>query len=325
MNKLSGKSSQKISKLGVLVAISLVSLIALSGCNKHKEDGASQTLAVVDGKEITVHQLNDELARLNVQPQQKDAATKQVIKALVDKQLLVNEAYKEKLDRNPSVLQAIERAKSQIMAQAYLESKLSTVTKPDKSEIDNYYNQHPEFFAHRQLVSMNQLVLSTLDLSADLKTDLDTAKTISDVSQKLDNKGVRYQKGNVTRVLGELAPNVQEKIKGMTPGQFLAVNAGAQTSIISVDGIKESPVKPEEAASAIENFLISKKRKDLGESEIENLRNAAKIEYTNPSIANNEQSNLTESKLPNNENASSSLKKEDSTKSSDIKEGVSGL
>ena len=297
----------------------LLALVLLSGCGKHNDNNATQTVATVDGTEITIHQVNEELARLNIQPSQKEAANKQIVKALVEKQLLVNAAIKDKLDRNPAVLQAIERAKSQILAQAYIESRLSSIAKPGQSEIESYFNKHPELFVQRQLVSMTQLNLSTLDLSADLKKDLDSAKTLNEVSQKLDGRGIRYQKNSVTRVLGELAPNVSDKIKSMIAGQFLVVNAGPQTSIISVDGIKESPVKIEEASSMISNYLLSNKRKEAGESLIEQLRGSAKITYSDSS-----QNNLDAKPAPAT-NSSNGANQDAASKSNDLKDGVKGL
>ncbi len=85
--------------------------------------------------------------------------------ALVDRQLLVNEAVHEKLDRDPNVVRAIERAKAQILAQAYLQSKLSSAAKPvqgrDRTPI---MRAHPELFAQRRMFEMRQFVVASKGL-----------------------------------------------------------------------------------------------------------------------------------------------------------------
>src|SRR5450830_1367746 len=101
-----------------LVACLLAGL-ALTACGD-KEKKPGQALVDVDGTEITVLQLNDELQRAAVPAQQQESASKQLLEALVDRQLLLAQAEKDKLDRDPKVLQAIERANAMIIAQSYL-------------------------------------------------------------------------------------------------------------------------------------------------------------------------------------------------------------
>jgi EpsD family peptidyl-prolyl cis-trans isomerase len=77
-----------------------------------KEKKPGQALASVNGDEITVLQLNEELQRAGVQAGQQEVASKRLLEGLIDRQLLVAEATKEKLDRDPKVVQAIERARA---------------------------------------------------------------------------------------------------------------------------------------------------------------------------------------------------------------------
>ena len=116
-------------------ALVLLVALGLSACGGDKKKEASQSLVRVNGEEITFLQLNEELSRTPPQPNQaaQDAARKQVLEALIDRQLLQNEAMTNKLDRDPKVMQAIERAKAQIIAQAYLQTRMAKATKPTKS------------------------------------------------------------------------------------------------------------------------------------------------------------------------------------------------
>jgi hypothetical protein len=84
-----------------------------------------------------VYQVNNELQRANVQPAQQEAASRQIVQGLVDRQILLQAAHKEKLDRKPQVMQAIENAKMQILAQAYLQERVASVAKPTADEIES--------------------------------------------------------------------------------------------------------------------------------------------------------------------------------------------
>src|SRR5882724_11602299 len=92
----------------------VVALLAVTlGCGRDsKSAAATQVLAKVNGDEISVHQLNDRLSQVQI-PTDVDATAvrKQVLESLIDEQLLVQRAMADKVDRDPQVLQAIERTK----------------------------------------------------------------------------------------------------------------------------------------------------------------------------------------------------------------------
>ena len=73
-------------------ATALVS-VALVGCEKKKEAGASPAAVVVNKEEITVQQVNQVLQQQRgLKPEQADAASKQVLERLIDQELAVQKA-----------------------------------------------------------------------------------------------------------------------------------------------------------------------------------------------------------------------------------------
>ncbi|MFL9710300.1 EpsD family peptidyl-prolyl cis-trans isomerase [Methylobacillus sp. Pita1] len=277
------KSLPKFSAVGVVVvAVS----IALSGCGDNKPHGskASQSLVSVNGKEITVHQLNEELARANVQASQKDVASKQILNALVERQLLEQAALKTKLDRDPNVMQAIERAKSQIIAQAYLQSKVASIGKPEKAEVDTFYRQNPQLFAERKLVEMEQLLIDSRYINDEFKSVLGSFKSLQEVAIWLDAKGIQYDRGEVARSVAELPPQISERLKDARKGQLFVIGMGPRTMLVLMNSVKDSPVSLVDATQQIEQLLLNKKRKEAGEAELQRLKSEAKIEYLDSSI-----------------------------------------
>lgn len=276
------KHWSKIAKTGVLaVAVSL----AVSGCgDKSHGNKASQSLVSVNGKEITVHQLNEELARANVQAAQKDAASKQILNALIDRQLLEQAAVKAKLDRDPNVMQAVERAKAQIVAQAYLQGRVASIAKPEKAEIEAFYKQNPPLFSERKLVEMEQLLLDSRQINDEFKASLSGFKSLQEVAVWLDAKGVQYDRGEVARSVAELPPQISERLKDARKGQLFVIGMGPRTMLVQMDNVKDNPVSFADASPQIEQLLLNKKRKEAGEAELQRLRTEAKIEYLDGSI-----------------------------------------
>lgn len=280
MKTISEMTIMQYKKVSIAGTIALSICMALSGCGgKSESNKNSQTLVSVDGKEITVHQLNEELARANVQPAQKDAASKQILNALIDRQLLEDAAIKAKVDRDPNVMQAIERAKSQLIAQAYLQGKVSNINKVDKSEVESFYKENPAAYSDRKLVEMEQLLIDSRHIGEEFKSALGGFKTLQEVASWLDAKGIQYDRGEVARSVAELPPQISERLKDARKGQLFVIGMGPRTMLVLMDNVKSSPVTLADASPAIEQIILNKKRKEAGENELKQLRSLAKIEY----------------------------------------------
>ena len=259
----------------------LVIAAGMSACGGSKEKKAGQTLASVNGEEITVLQLNEELQRANVQASQQEAASKQLLESLIDRQLLQSEAAKEKLDREPKVVQAIERAKSLIIAQAYMQKRVGTIARPTKAEVEKYFTSNPQFFSQRKQFDMRELIIATTDMNDELKAAMDSAKSLEDVAAWLDAHKVKYGRAQLSRTSADLAPELTGKLLSMPKGQLFIIREGDRTLLISLADVKDSPVTLEVAAPQIEQFLYNKKSKEAADAELARLRAAAKIEYLN--------------------------------------------
>ncbi len=280
------KTSLFPGKQRALCALLILAAASLSACsNKAKEAKPGQALASVDGEEITVLQLNEELQRAGVGAAQQDAASKQLLQALIDRQLLQSEATREKLDRDPKVMQAVERARSLIIAQAYMQKRLGTPARPTPAEIEAYYTGHPEFFSHRKQFNMNELVIASNDLTPELKAAADNARSLEEVAVWLDAHKVKFGRTQVTRSTADLAPELSAKLMAMSRGQLFVVKEGERSMLISIAEVKEAPVTLEIASQQIEQFLMNKKTKDAAAAELARLRATAKIEYINKAMA----------------------------------------
>ena len=277
--------NRSISSAAVLCA-ALIVAAGLSACGgKAKEAKPGQALASVNGAEITVLQLNEELQRAGVGPGQQEAASKQLLQALIDRQLLQNEAAREKIERDPRVMQAIERAKSLIVAQEYLRKRIGNPPKPTAAEVEDYFNKNPQFFSQRKQFNMNELVIASADLTPALKAAADAAKSLEDVAAWMDAHKLRFARSQVARSTADLSTEMSAQLLRMPKGQLFIVKEGERSLLISIAEIREAPVPLAVAAPQIEQFLVSKRNKDSATAELARLRAGAKIEYLNKSMA----------------------------------------
>ncbi len=267
-----------------ILALTLAALLAtlLAACGDNDPPAKpGQALVSVNGKEITVLQLNEELQRANVQAAQQEGAGKQLLEALIDRQLLQNEAAREKLDRDPKVMQAIERARAMIVAQAYMQKRIGGIDKPGAAEVRDYYSKHPEFFAQRKQFDMQQIIIDTRDLSEPLKLAADKARTLDDVAAWLDANQVAYTRGEASRTTSDMAPALSARLNSMVPGRLFVVREGARSMFVNLTAVKNSPASLALATPQIERHLMTKRGKEAAEAELARLRSGATIAYLN--------------------------------------------
>ena len=275
-----------IKKIGLArLALSLL-LVAcafqLSACGHKGAGGAlksGQTIARVNGDEITIGQLNYELQRANISPAQQDAASKQIVQGLIDRQLVSQAAIDAKLDRNPNVLQAMENAKAMVLAQAYLENKAANVVKPTDVEVKDYYNNHPDLFANRKVYLFDELSLSANSYSKALNDVANAAKSLEEIIAWLDKNGIGYNHAQATHAAEALPEALRKQLLKMVVGDIVFIRAREGNIIGRIQAVKEAPVTLENAKPYIERGLYGEKRKDAAKNEMINLRNAAKIVF----------------------------------------------
>lgn len=277
--------SRTMFRQGAALTLS-AAVLGLSGCSHSDGDNKpGQALVRVNGEEVTVYQLNEELRQVNSADADPQKQRKQLVDALVDRQLLVEEAQKQKLDRDPNVMEAIERARAQILAQAYLKTKVADMQKPDQGEIDAYYAAHPEFFAQRKLFEVRQFVVASKDFSNDLKGVMDNAKSLDDVAAWLDAHKIDYAKSQAMRTSPELPAQILGKMQGPDKTALFLLRNDSKALLMSVTSVKEMPVAEDAATPEITQFLANKRGQDAADAELKRLHSIAKIEYLNPDVA----------------------------------------
>ncbi|MDQ1815249.1 EpsD family peptidyl-prolyl cis-trans isomerase [Massilia sp. CCM 9210] len=264
----------------LLCAALMVALAGLAGCgNKDSKPKVGQALVSVNGEEITELQLSEELMLANVPPAQQAEASRKLVEALIDRQLLQNEAAKDKTDRDPKVVQAIERAKALIIAQYYMQKKVGGLARPTPAEISDYYTRNPDFFAARKQFDMKQLVIQSKDLSDEVKNVAENAKSLDDVAVWFDANKIKYMRAQASRTTSDLAPEMSAKLKSMPKNQLFIVKEGERSMLVSIVDVRDNPASLEVASPQIEKFLFNKRTKDAADAELKRLRTAAKIDY----------------------------------------------
>lgn len=260
-------------------------VVALSACGDSggggEEKKATQVAAKVNSDELTVHQINAALPRMNNPTEaQVKAATKQVLERLIDQQLLIQKAVENKLDRDPNVMTAIENSRREILARAYVERVMSGAQAPDPAKVKEFFDQHPELFSQRRVYRLQEIAIeATGPAMEDLKKALPPMKTLQDVAEYVKSKGLRARSNSSVRAAEQLPMEFAARIAKLPDGEVVAVPGPRGVAVIQIVASQVQPLTEEQAKPFITQFLQNKSRMELAQGEIKTLRGAAKVEY----------------------------------------------
>lgn len=264
----------------------LLITLLVTGCGDKKGGGAeekkpTQVAAKVNGTELTVSQVNYALQRIpNLDKDKSKAASLQVIRTLVDQEVLVQKAQADKLDRDPVVVQALDAARRQIMAEAYMSRALGETPEPTVAEITDYFNKHPELFTQRKIYRLQEIsVKAPKDKLDAIRRQLTESKTLDDFAAWLKTQNLSAQTSQAAKSAEQLPLALVSKLVSMQEGRALVVNTPDGLSVILLAGAQLQPVTLEQAKSAIANLLKAEARQKAAKAELDKLKAAAKIEY----------------------------------------------
>jgi len=259
--------------------VSTMFLLALAACGEKKASSSGQVVANVDGQEITIHQINNELAKTG-----GSEVTKQLLDGLVARQLLINAAKKDKLDTDPAVLADMERARNLVLAQSYVASKIKAPTRPLDQDIEDLYRKNPDWFAQRKQYEFAQLIIARTNLTPELNAILDQpGKRLDDVVTWLDSHRIQYVRQQVIKTSADLPPQMNASLKTMERGALFVVIEGSTAILTSVQDVKNMPLSLAVATPQIIQYLTVQKQNQASEQLVERLRKDAKIEYSEQS------------------------------------------
>lgn len=271
----------QVQRAGSAAALALC--VALAACGRGDDKKvATQVAAKVNAEEITVHQVNNVLARNpNLPPEAAARAKRQVVDRLIDQQLAMQQALEKKLDRSPEVVQALEAAKSEILARAYLRQVAAAQAKPTPDEIKQYYAEHPELFSQRRLYVLEEITFAPQEGTgaAELGAQLTRLRTMQEIAEWLKNREVQFTVNRGARAAEQIPLGMLPRLAGAKDGEIRLLESGGRLIVVRVVATKAAPVDEAKAAPAIQQYLFNRRSGEVIAEEMKRLKAEAKIEY----------------------------------------------
>lgn len=266
---------KNVYKIGGAVA-AMALAVGVSGCQK---SATGQVAAVVNGEEISLQEVNAELAQLKLPSGvDKNAIRAQALQRIVDRRIVAQQAKTAGLDRDPEYLLRRRQLDEMLLIQLFAKKTQDTLRIPDAAAVTRYIGDHQQAFVGRTIYDVNQIKFATPADRSVLKA-LEGTHTIAAVAGVLKAKGVPFQAVAAKIDSAQVPTAVLAQVRSLPPGEpFISVEPqGVVASVIvksTAAPLPDSQSRPL-AVQAMRNEQLGK----LLEQRLKDAKASAKIEY----------------------------------------------
>jgi len=258
-----------------------LNVLLFVGCEQTSHE-PSQVIATVNGDEISVHQLAFAISQnpMKVQGESDRAAS---VEKLIDRQLMVQQALSNKLDRQPEIMMQLEEARLQVLAAAYAEYVIRQHprTRDIDREMAEYYAAHPALFGQRKLYTLREIAIpSDSQALTEAQERLQRKESLETVFEWLKQQPGRFSDQIAVRPADHLPIEVADKLSLVKPGETIAFKLPRALTIYQVQSAEPAPLDWNAAKPMIEKYLKAQSEKALNETELNRLRKIADIKLT---------------------------------------------
>ena len=250
---------------------------ALAGCGGSGDK--SQVVAKVGESEITFSQLTQALHSRGMENPGANA-TRQAVDSLINEQILVDSAMKSELDRDPAVVQALERARRQVLARAYVERMVFPTEVISAGDQVDFYKKHPELFEHRKMFQVTTFSVQAGDATDELRKALASLQNAEDIDRTLSEHGVKHDTQSLTRGAEQLPLEDLPRFTAAKVGDLVYMQPHeSRVAIMLVQGIHDSPIGVDRAQPIIQQYLVNTRNAQALDDHLKRARAALKISY----------------------------------------------
>lgn len=257
----------------------LLATALAAGCGKGTTP-ATQVAARVNSDEISVHQVNAVLSSAKgVSPDNAGKAKREILDKLIEQRLAVQQAMDRHLDRTPSVMQALEAARAEVLARAYREQIVGSLSKPSADEARKFYAAHPELFSRRRIYNLQEIVLvPDAKVLADIRQMLAQRRSIQEIAAALRENKIRFEANAAIRPAEQIPLELLPKYNELKDGQTALIETPQAAVVVFLAASQAQPVDMAVAVPQIQNYLAGKQAEEAIDKEMKRLRAQAKIE-----------------------------------------------
>lgn len=263
-------------KLNRKAALSLMVLMCLSACNR---EATGQVAAVVNDDEITLQEINAELAALQIpETADKKLVQQQALQRIIERRLLAQEASADGVATSQDYLIRERQLRDTLLVQLLGERMERSASPPDAADLDKYISDNPSMFTERKIYAIDRIQFPA---PADINTlgPLKDDHSMAAVSSRLDRMGIEFRRSQGEIDAAAIGPDRLKQLLALPAGEPFVIPEGGVVTIGVITGERTAPLSSEEARTLALRTLQAQKINDAVRQRLEKARAKAEITY----------------------------------------------
>jgi len=236
--------------------------------------------ALVDSFPITYLELEERLSKLP-EKDRTEKKKREILHDMIKQRLLEREAIKKGLDKDPSVLKELSRARRRMLLRELYKREITDKIKITDKEVKRYYKTHKKDFLIPKRVRARELVVKSKEEADSL---LELLKKGADFDSLARTRSVAWTKtrgGDMGFFPKGRHPGIIDSVAfSLKPGEISGViKTDTLYTILKIEEVKPSRQRKfEEVKGEIRGRLRREQQKEIYDNYINSLKRAAKID-----------------------------------------------
>ncbi len=167
------------------VLVFIVIALVLSGCGRNRYN-ETDIIARVDNLVLTHDDVDEALTEMALPPDDESLRS-EYVNHWVDHQLLVYDAHRKHLDRDPEIIRRLERLHEELLIES-LYNHVIEISEPTEQELVEYWQEHTgEFTRPTEEIRVIILTVPTRNLGWQVRNSMDRSISGNDLLGLYDN------------------------------------------------------------------------------------------------------------------------------------------
>ena len=264
-------NKRSATRLGVSWTGALLGAALLAGCDKQPE---GQVVAVVNGDEVTMQELNTELGNAELpEGAAKDELRNQALDNIINRRLLAGVAMEQGIDDSPEFIVRRRQLEEALLVQMLAQQTARPMKQPTSQEVSDFVAKNPQMFANRAILTVDQIRFPT-PANQDYVKALEPASTMAEVVTALNRLGIRFERSTTRVDTATMSAEMFNRISSIGSSEPFIIPGPAAVSVSYIVSSQPAPLPANQVTPAATSMI---QRANLS-NELNNMIKAAKTE-----------------------------------------------
>jgi peptidyl-prolyl cis-trans isomerase C len=273
----------------VKIITTALCITALFGCQKGAPGSTTETkkegqvVAEVNGSTITTGDFSSELKNLPEYLKsmaETPQGRKEMLDTMVIRELILQQAAKDGLDKSPEVARKLEDLKKRLIVESFLKKRVETDVKVGDDDLKKFYEQNKDKFKTGEQIRASHILVKSEKEAKDILAQIKAGGKFDELARKYSVDASAAKGGDLGWFgRGSMVPVFEKALLALKEGQISdVVKSDFGYHIIKLTGKRPAGVRPfEEVKDQIKAAIMPAKQQELFQKIKDELKKNAKI------------------------------------------------